>query len=278
MAYTINSQEYKELKLSIVSNNSVDFVHMDFVSYCITGENTHNLVQTFHQKNWNYDSEYNKTIIDKFEKKIRENNCIDEPIKLVEYTYYIASEHYKLLDLIDGYKRIEAMRRVLKDNPDINVSVVINLYKSDKPDSMKTYELFERFGHTPIHKFVGHVNEIIKRLREIYKKPDFKFLNGVNTKLPNLGMRIFRNNLVLQFKKYSETKDVTKYNVDAAIKRFVDINEQISIKGLDWFNSNDNEMKRKEVKITQEQYRNAQEVKCFLGLLGVERLINKCII
>jgi hypothetical protein len=83
-------------------------------------------------KKYDYNYNLNNDHIQNIIRQIKIDNEIyfTNPIALVEYTNYQTHEPNNILEMIDGHHRIESLKKIITEMPDIHIEIWIQIYKN----------------------------------------------------------------------------------------------------------------------------------------------------
>ena len=203
-------------------------------------------------------------------------------IKLIEYTEYETSDYTSLIEIIDGHHRVRGMCIAFAEKPNLKLSIDVEVYKSDKPDSEKTNELFRKFN--VVKPFLSDINitdvsrNIIYELNKTYI--GLPLIKNCNTKVnrPRISQTVL-NQII--GKRLLELKENGVYlgslNIENIIKDFKKYNEKCKNKCESWFRKNVIFACKNKSKISNNIMKLVKEHNCYLGLVDLEKLVELCI-
>ena len=203
-------------------------------------------------------------------------------IKLIEYTEYETSDYTSLIEIINGHHRVRGMCLAFMEKPKLKLSIDVEVYKSDKPDSEKTNNLFRKFN--VVKPFLSDINitdisrNIIYELSKTYI--ELPLIKNCNTKVnrPRIS-QISLNQLIGKRLLVLKEKGVYlgSLNTDKIIKEFKKYNDKCKNKEESWFRLNDIFPSKNKSKISDNIMKSVKEHNCYLGLVDLEKLVELCV-
>jgi hypothetical protein len=216
-------------------------------------------------------------------------------VSLAQYNNYTNLSVNNLIEIINGHHRIEALKRFFKETrlselSNYKVTLRLDIYHLDNPNSEKTLDLFRGFNAVRPQKTDWPAktltNKIISKLNDIYSNRNFTLIkdNDQWTKKPSIHMKEFIKVTEARLEYQLKTvKNITEQNVDSVninpiIQRFINYNETLKKETLEWLNDIKQRASIDNSKvITQAVYERAKKAKCFLGFVKLEHLVSHCV-
>lgn len=238
-------------------------------------------------KNFDFNYNLNKDHIDNIIRQVKNENEIyfTNPIALVEYDDYETNEHKNILEMIDGHHRIQSIQKLLiQEKLNIPVEIWIQIYKSGKPSSPDTINLFKKYNNTkpfPINRDLADFKfNLIEKINQTFKNKNgevFELIRDSNR--PRIRRdefcKILENHIQKQYELTN--RDLADVDIETLVKRFVNYNNTIMTKPHSWFNNKTSEHYNGKY-ITKDSFTNATEnYKCLLCYIKLEYLIAQCI-
>lgn len=281
MYYSSNEIEYKTYKDSLLGNNLPNRSDPTCEFYYLTDSQVKKFLKIKqYGLNLKIDSDHVKNMMNELL-----NN--DKPhffghIAIIEYNDYKSDTIDNLIELIDGHHRIDCLKKIYELKPDFKISLWVGLHKSDNPNSLLTHSIFKKYNL--LKPFIIDV-DISEVSGKIINEINSKFNNGIFTLIkdseyvcrPSIKKTTINTMIQQKLEKlYKATKIKYKdVNIQKIIDKFLEHNTLFSTKDFLWFN-NDLNFKNKKP-ISQKMLTDAIQYKCYLALVDVKVLIDKCI-
>ena len=232
--------------------------------------------------NYKLNNDHTKNII----RQIKNDNEIyfTNPIALVEYTNYQTNEPKNILEMIDGHHRIESLKQIITEMPDIQIEIWIQIYKNMQYNSTPTINLFRKYNNTkpfPVNRDLADFKfALVKKINEKFKNSKnevFELIRDSNK--PRIRNDEFckavENHI---YKQYELTNsDLADTDIDTIVKRFEKYNTTIMTKPYSWFNDKAAEHYIGTYTAPKILEKNKDKYKCLLGYVKLEYIISQCI-
>ena len=224
--------------------------------------------------------------ITKIEETIENNSNVILPIVIIEYTDFKKDDYQDLLEIFDGHHRIQSYENRLKQDKDFKLLLKIQLIQSDKPDTIKTRGLFRELnsvkGFSVDIENTKIADEICDELNNTFniENGKFKFILIKDQKQvarPSIKKSDMYEIILLALAYLQKHHNINKTDIQLTkiIKKFIELNSEFAQKSIDWFYID--KIFGKKQKISPEMFEKATKAKCFLGLVDLRVLIEKCI-
>jgi len=252
--------------------------------------NTINQIKKFSKiKSFSMNFELNEDHIQNIVRHIEESKELYYPssIVLLEYQKYYTDSPKNLIDTVDGHHRIEALRKILKNNNVKKFNIWIQIYKTNNPTSKKSVEIFKIYNSVKPFKINFELVDfkilLSAKLNEIFTNKDTGFevikdsANSVYR--PYIQKKLFCDKLEDRLKIQIQVtgKDLDKNIIDNIANKFQSFNTILLYeKDLNWFNDKTNSSYSGKP-ISEKQYETAKTNKCMLGLVNLDFLISHCV-
>jgi len=269
--YTIDSQEYKDYKKKILGKETSK--DESFCTYTLL-EKTKVFIENIQSYGLNLpivESHYKKLAKQLLQE---EKPMIINELIVVEYTELKTKDFKSLCGLLDGHHRGDAIRDCLKKNPKIEIKIRICMIQSDLPDSSKTKKLFRKFNIIKpfsVDFIAMEISDlIITKLNNNFNSKGFELIKD-NTKVYRPSIQKSKINDAIQNRleylkkiKHINSNDI---NIDLIFANFVKYNNNIK----------EHKLYENDKSITSAMKEKAIKYECFLGLVNIDKIVNKCI-
>lgn len=279
--YTIQSQEYINYKRNILSLHTKVLERPFYKQYYIKDYKQVNIFANTIKEYGNNLPIIENHYIEIGNDLIKSNKpALLSNIKLIEYSEYETDDYTSLIELIDGHHRVRAMCFAFSEKSNLKLSIDVEIYKSDKPDSIKTDELFKKLNI--VKPFISDLEitdvsrNIIDELNKIYKS--LPLIKNTNTDVnrPRISQVILNQIIVKRLLKLKENNIfLSSLNINKIINEFKKYNDMCKNKVESWFKKNTLFPMNKNIKIPMLE--KAEEHECFLGLVNLEKLVDLCV-
>lgn len=208
-------------------------------------------------------------------------------IALLEYQKYYTDSPKHLIDVVDGHHRIEALKKVLKNNNVKKFNIWVQIYKTDNPTCKKSVDIFKIYNSVKPFKInlelVDFKILLSAKLNEIFtnKNTGFELIkdSANNVNRPYIQKKKYCDKLEDRLKIQIQVtgKDLDKKMIDNIANKFQSFNTTLLYeKDINWFNDTKNSSYFG-FSATEKQYETAKTNKCMLGLVKLEFLISHCV-
>jgi hypothetical protein len=269
--YTIESPEYKQYKKKLlgseVSNDD------SFSTYTLV-EKTKDFIENI--KSYGLNLPIVKSHYKKLAKQLLEEEkpTIINELIVVEYTKLKTKDIKSLCGLIDGHHRGNAIKECLKLNPKIKIKIRICVIQSDFPDSIETKKLFCKFNIIKpfsIDFISMEISDlIITKLNNEFNSKGFELIKD-NTKVyrPSIQKNKINDAIQSRLEYLKKNKHINNndINIDLICANFVKHNNYIK----------EQKIYENDKSITSAMKDKASKYECFLGLVNIDKIVNKCI-
>lgn len=282
--YDIKSSEYIKYKIEhLGSKKPCCKIGSDEFYYINTSKQLKNLCDLKHYgSNLPIVPEH----ITKIEETIENNSNVILPIVVIEYTDFKKDDYQDLLEIFDGHHRIQSYENRLKQDKDFKLLLKIQLIQSDKPDTIKTRGLFRELnsvkGFSVDIENTKIADEICDELNNTFNIENGKFKfslikNQKQVARPSIKKSDMYEIILLALTYLQKHHNINKTDIQIKniIKKCIELNLEFSKKPIDWFYTD--KIFGKKQKISTEMFEKAKKAKCFLGLVDLKVLIEKCI-
>jgi hypothetical protein len=282
--YDIKSPEYIKYKIEhLGSKKPCCRIGRDDYYYINTSKQLKHLCDL---KNYGSNLPIISEHITKIEETIENNSNVILPIVVIEYTEFKINEYEQLLSIFDGHHRIESYKNRLKQDSNFKLLLKIQLIQSDHPESIKTRGLFRELnsvkGFSIDIKSTEFTDELCDEINKIFTMEigKFKFVLIKDQKKvyrPNIAREEIYSIILLTLAHLQKHNNInnTDIQIKKIIKKIIELNLEFSKKPIDWFYTD--KIFGKKQKISTEMFEKATKAKCFLGLVDLKVLIEKCI-
>ena len=282
--YDIKSPEYIKYKIEhLGSKKPYCRIGNDYFYYINTSKQLKHLCDL---KNYGSNLPIVSEHITKIEETIENNSNVILPIVVIEYTNFKKDNYLDLLEIFDGHHRIESYKNRLKQDSSFKLLLKIQLIQSDHPESIKTRGLFRELnsvkGFSIDIKSTEFADELCDEINKIFTMEigKFKFVLIKDQKKvyrPNIAREEIYSIILLTLAHLQKHNNInnTDIQIKKIIKKIIELNLEFSKKSIDWFYTD--KIFGKKQKISTEMFEKAKKAKCFLGLVDLKVLIEKCI-
>jgi hypothetical protein len=237
-------------------------------------------------KSYDYNYNLNNDHIQNIIRQIKNDHEIyfTNPLALVEYTNYKTVDPKNILEMLDGHHRIESLKQILTDMPDIKVEIWIQIYKQIEPKSHDTLKLFKKYNNTkpfPVNRDLAEFKfNLVEKINQQFKNSKnevFELIRDSNK--PRIRKDEFAKALENHIHKQYEltNRDLADVDIDTLVQRFVNYNNTIMSKPVSWFNNKVAEHYNGTYIAHKILEKNKDKYKCLLGYVKMEYLISHCI-
>ena len=283
--YNVKSPEYLEYKKKIFSSDKPTHSDAELDYYYISGSK--NVKKFINLKKYGKNLE----IVEEHVKQIAHNLEIDEnpkiysPITIIEYHNYNTDSIKNIAEIIDGHHRILALESIYKKKPNFKIDIRINIIKSDFPDSPKTNTIFRKFNI--IKPFIvdfdilDTTELIVKALNLKFSNNKFEFIKDTdeNIRRPTIKLKEIHGYIQQRLNELKITKKINYNDIsfNNIITEFERYNNIFSTQNIECFNNDKIFKDVSKTKISELMFNKAIKYNCFIGLVNLKVLIEKCI-
>ena len=284
IVYDINSPEYIKYKTKhLGSKKPLCRIGSDEFYYIKT---TKELEQLCKLKHYGSNLPIVPKHITKIEETIENNSSVILPIVVIEYTDFETDYYDKLLAIFDGHHRIQSYKNRLKQDSAFKLLLKIQLIKSDHPESVKTRGLFRELnsvkGFSIDIKSTKFADELCDEINSKFNVEIGKFKFDLikdqkKVYRPSIAKEDIYSVILLTLAHLQKHNNInsTDIQIKNIIKKCNELNLEFTKKPIDWFYTD--KIFGKKQKISPEMFEKATKAKCFLGLVDLKVLIEKCI-
>ena len=283
--YNVKSPEYLEYKKNIFSSDKPTHSDAELDYYYISGSK--NVKKFINLKKYGKNLE----IVEEHVKQIAHNLEIDEnpkiysPITIIEYHNYNTDSVKNIAEIIDGHHRILALESIYKKKPNFKIDIRINIIKSDFPDSPRTNTIFRKFNI--IKPFIvdfdilDTTELIVKALNLKFSNNKFEFIKDTdeNIRRPTIKLKEIHGYIQQRLNELKITKKINYNDIsfENIITEFERYNNIFSTQNIERFNNDKIFKDGSKTKISELMFNKAVKYNCFIGLVNLKVLIEKCI-
>lgn len=283
--YNVKSPEYLEYKKNIFSSDKPTHSDAELDYYYISGSK--NVKKFINLKKYGKNLE----IVEEHVKQIAHNLEIDEnpkiysPITIIEYHNYNTDSIKNIAEIIDGHHRILALESIYKKKPNFKIDIRINIIKSDFPDSPKTNTIFRKFNI--IKPFIvdfdilDTTELIVKALNLKFSNNKFEFIKDTdeNIRRPTIKLKEIHGYIQQRLNELKITKKINYNDIsfENIITEFERYNNIFSTQNIERFNNDKIFKDASKTKISELMFNKAVKYNCFIGIVNLKALIEKCI-